>query len=1048
MSDIVNTVTDSVSGIYIALQPVCVELSFLVCFALGFTFLRLDSLAKGGKQKKVKKVDDPTVKQFDPRLRKTIEAEGGCAGGAAAVLTAWRAGKDSAPTPSDLLSSVVQALVEAEPKALVQEIVDHVQAHRSSMADTKTAWVVLDTVARSGNVVAMAQIWKEFNTTFQVAPTSNVYEVLLGGYATVGDEAQVAQVFSQMKRNRIKPTARGMSLTIKGFLKNGMVQPVLRQIVQMQQQGFHVPTYAMQQFFRITAEASMVPEMFDAVLEAGLPLPPEALSLILENCSHKSNLELAKRVERIAKETKTPLLAHGYDALLKMWTVTGDIHAIELFEEMQQSGVRISEGLCVGLLARCAEIKFMRFAEDIFKHARSQNILSIAVYSALMKVYAYSNMYDKACNLYEQILADGIEPDAMMYGCLMKFAVECGRTDLSRTLAEKAPSLDIQNYMSLIRAAGRDGDVDTAFAVLEKLKQSGLELDNAAYNCALDVCACAGRLDRAKELIADMRANSTVDIITFNTLLKAYCNAGDLRGAKELLGEMQEAGLQPNDVTFNCLLNAAVSNSKNNFAEAWDTIDLMVKSGVQVDHFTISIMMKALKKGNNSRDVGRALSLLDKSGIDVCSDEILLNTVLETCIRHRETRRLQAIVSTYWKSDMRPSVHTYGALMKACSNLKKIDQCWELWREMEDQRKMEPNDIVLGCMLDALVTNGRQEDAVQLFRKWKVKVPANTVMWSTLIKGFASTHQAEAAMNAWREMRRDGVSMNSVVYNAIIDAQARVGNVDQVVELVETMPKDGCRPDQITHSTVAKGYCVKGELDKAFDIFKTMQTNNMANDSIIYNTMLDGCTRHSRWDLADQVLADMEKNQIAASTFTLGILVKMWGRRRNLDKAFEAVRELPRKHHFSANPQVLTCLMCTCINNNALDRAFEVFQELKSQQACDAKAYGSLISGCVRHGQLQWAQDLIEEAYGLKRCPALPRNAPLGPDSLEVFLRALAGRGMLESVGQPLLDKLRSTGIPVPSQVWSMALNLEDSRKDQRDNQRTSGKGGGHSWKR
>merc|ERR1719157_459626 len=123
--------------------------------------------------------------------------------------------------------------------------------------------------------------------------------------------------------------------------------------------------------------------------------------------------------------------------------------------------------------------------------------MTIASYSALMKVYAYSGMYDKACDLYTKIRAEGLEPDHMMYGCLMKFAVECGRTELSQELFDKAPVLDIHNYMSLIRAAGRDKDIDRAFSVLEKLKLSGAPVDIAAYNCVLDACVSAGDMRRA-----------------------------------------------------------------------------------------------------------------------------------------------------------------------------------------------------------------------------------------------------------------------------------------------------------------------------------------------------------------------------------------------------------------------------------------------------------------------------------------------------------------------------------------------------------------------
>jgi len=518
-----------------------------------------------------------------------------------------------------------------------------------------------------------------------------------------------------------------------------------------------------------------------------------------------------------------------------------------------------------------------------------------------------------------------------------------------------------------------------------------------------------------------LKSVSSLDVITYNTLMKGYCNCGDLKGAKDLLEEMQREGHPPNDVSYNCLVNAAVICGHGNFREAWETIELMEKNGVAVDQYTISIMMKALKKVRNPRDVAKALALLDRSGIDICSDEILLNTVLETCIRHRECRRLEGVLAAYSRCSLRPSVHTYGSLIKACSTLRRLDRCWELWKEMEEVRGMEPNEIVLGCMLDALVCNNGIEDAVELFWGWKGRLQPNTVLYSTLIKGFANAHQSDRAMSAWREMRSEGIQMNTVVYNTVIDAQARVGAMDEVSELVEAMEPDGCTPDVITYSTIVKGYCVKGDLDKAFEVFRSMQKNNMAGDSVIYNTVLDGCTRHGRMDLADKLLEDMNRFNVTPSNFTLGILVKMYGRRRQLDKAFEVVESIPRKHGFVANAQVSTCLMCACLNNNAVDRALEVFEELKhAGQGADAKAYGALISGCVRHGHLQKAAALVEEAYGLKGRPCA--GGTLESEPVEQLLRAYASRGLMEQQGIPLLERLRAAKVPISGRLFGSAF--------------------------
>ena len=49
--------------------------------------------------------------------------------------------------------------------------------------------------------------------------------------------------------------------------------------------------------------------------------------------------------------------------------------------------------------------------------------MTITMYGTLMKVYSDCGMYGKACDLYALILQDGLTPEVMMCGCLMKFAV-------------------------------------------------------------------------------------------------------------------------------------------------------------------------------------------------------------------------------------------------------------------------------------------------------------------------------------------------------------------------------------------------------------------------------------------------------------------------------------------------------------------------------------------------------------------------------------------------------------------------------------------------
>jgi len=1000
--------------LYDFFAPMWVELSFLVFFALGFLFLRFDNLLRATPKKQKNIAEDSQSK-----LRKKLEADISTGHNRGAV-EAWRAARSEGPTQVENLKIVVQALASSEPEAL-HEVLDHMAAHPTILSCSRVATAVLDIVARTGHVGIMEELAQNFRQKMRILPTPQTYEVLLGGYASVGDEKKVQKLCEEVHTANQKLTARGYSLIIKGFLKNNMADAALQHVVAMRQAGFYVPPFAVTQLFRVACDAGRTSEIFEransdgvfASAKANVSLPAEAVAVLLDDCCKRNDLDMASRIEVLASEAGTPLLTGSFDSLLKTYVVAGDSRAIKLFQDMQRSGTRISEGLCVGLLARAADSKFLRFAEEVVSFVRGRDGMTIVVYSALMKVYAYSGLYDKACDLYEQIKADGLEPDSMMYGCLMKFAAECGRTELSRTLSEKSPTLDVQNYMSLIRAAGRDRDVERAFAVLQRLRDTGVALDLPAYNCVLDVCVCVGDMKRAKQLIEQMKKTCNIDIITYNTLLKGYCNCGDINGAKAWLQEMEQGGNPPNDVSYNCLINAAISTGR--FNDAWDTVAMMQKNNVPVDHYTISIMMKSLKKAKNPLQVKRTLELLDTSGLDVCSDEVLLNTVVETCIWHKQFPRLEQVLKSFHASGLRPSVPTYGSLIKACSCMRRVDQCWVLWNQIVTERGMEPSDIVLGCMLDALVCNDSLEQAVALINEWKGRVKPNTVMYSTIIKGFAATRQSSRAMAMWREMLELKIPMNTVAYNALIDAQARVGAMEEVETLVTSMQPNGCTPDVITFSTIVKGYCVKGELNKALEVFQGIERNGMVADAIIYNTILDGCIRHNNMELADKLVGNMEKYRVTPSNFTLGILVKMYGRRGQLDKAFEVVATMPTQYGFTPNAQVRTCLMCACVNNRSIRRGFEVFEDLKkSREGADVRAYGALLSGCVRHGHLEEAAHLVDEAYGLK--DGKPRLSPgenFESERLEQLFRSLSQRGLFQKVGAPLMERLRAKKIPV-----------------------------------
>merc|ERR1719512_710448 len=484
-----------------------------------------------------------------------------------------------------------------------------------------------------------------------------------------------------------------------------------------------------------------------------------------------------------------------------------------------------------------------------------------------------------------------------------------------------------------------------------------------AFNIAIDACASNKDMARAKELGEEMQPKHACNIVTFNTLMKGYTAAGDIKTARSILHEMEAAGVAPDSASFSCLLGGALR--LGHFTEAWGFIEEMDRRSIAPDSYVVSIMMQATRKATNAKDADRLLTMLDRPDVKICEDEVVFNTVLDACIYRRDHRRLMVAIDTYTRSSVEPSVRTYGLLIKACSLLKRTAHCWSFWKEMVDERGVVPNDVTLGCMIDALVEAQEVDDALALFQEWKLKVKCDTIIYSTLIKGFANIGDSERAAALYKDMKVNGVQLNHIVFTALINAYTRSGCMSKAEALFDDMKKEGCEPNAITYSSLVKGHCVRGDLQAALGLFPQMLELGFQADAVIFNTLLHGCVDKANWSLGDELIHEMARLGVQPTNYTLSILVKMWSKRGELDKAFEAVYTSLRDPAtaWRVDAQVGACIVGACIHNRSPDRALSVFEEMKSWKnfdGPDANTYSALLSGLPRFGYVRKAVQLAE----------------------------------------------------------------------------------------
>merc|ERR1719387_2981125 len=189
--------------------------------------------------------------------------------------------------------------------------------------------------------------------------------------------------------------------------------------------------------------------------------------------------------------------------------------------------------------------------------------------------------------------------------------------------------VDISKHVAMMRARSKENDLEGAMQVFRKLQSSGVQLTSLAYNALLDSCVQCGKVNVALQHFKEMKDLGLVDVVSYNTLLKAYLKQGQIAKARKLLTEMAESDIEANQVTYNEMLNALVAVKDRQ--EMWALVREMNSMGMRPNSVTCSIILKSLTAHSATDDVRQAMALIDNLQEDM--DEVLFASVVEACVR-------------------------------------------------------------------------------------------------------------------------------------------------------------------------------------------------------------------------------------------------------------------------------------------------------------------------------------------------------------------------------------------------------------------------------
>lgn len=323
-------------------------------------------------------------------------------------------------------------------------------------------------------------------------------------------------------------------------------------------------------------------------------------------------------------------------------------HKIVALQERTEGAPPISPVAYSIFLKGYGRLGDLRNVDMIISHAEADGIVPDTVMlNSLLDAYINCNAIDKARQVFCHMTMREDECDTEQdtfywtscgganrrtYNTMLKGLANIGSfqecVKLSQEMEEKGLWDDVTTN-TMVHAAVMKRDFSAAKALLDRYtspgnrnsspdsERPGRHPNVEAYTELLDGYSKSGELDKAVQVMQTMKDRGVEpNVVTFTCMIAALARYNKVEQAKQMIEYMEStAGLKPTFVTFNALISALVSDpviTAEQVDEAMSAFYTMMKSGIRPDDVTISLLILALGRCSPVSRVGEAKALIAK----------------------------------------------------------------------------------------------------------------------------------------------------------------------------------------------------------------------------------------------------------------------------------------------------------------------------------------------------------------------------------------------------------------------------------------------------
>ncbi|CAD7967211.1 unnamed protein product [Amoebophrya sp. A25] len=285
------------------------------------------------------------------------------------------------------------------------------------------------------------------------------------------------------------------------------------------------------------------------------------------------------------------------------------IHVVERF--VQQQPADVDEVLFNSLLDACCRTRDMARLESILAKMRINGIQPSSVtLGILVKAYGQAGDIESVWREWQRMKEALTEnANAVTFGCMLDACVKCGDIEKALFVFQDIKRIGKHHntilYTTLMKGYGMARNLDGAIGLFNEMKAEQVPVNTITFNSMIDVAVRAHDCGKAEELYQELEQTAGIepDLITYSTLIKGFCQLGDLNKALHYMALLKGRGLYPDELVFNSLLDGCVkANDLSTGLALFDEMkDEAAAGGIgQPSHVTYQILVRLYRRSGYS----------------------------------------------------------------------------------------------------------------------------------------------------------------------------------------------------------------------------------------------------------------------------------------------------------------------------------------------------------------------------------------------------------------------------------------------------------------